>query len=145
MPKGFSRMVTETVGDERFLAESGFLRAIRPELVVALVTFLASNACTFTHRNYSAAAGSYARVFVGSFQAVQHLCVDMYESVELARSGVVHALWAADDADPGDWPPWATPPSRSWVASDTPGNTTPTSTSSAYWAGARFSVGPTDI
>jgi NAD(P)-dependent dehydrogenase (short-subunit alcohol dehydrogenase family) len=65
MPTGFSRMVTETVGDEKFLTESGFMRAIRPELVVPLVTFLASSACTFTHRNYSAAAGRYARVFVG--------------------------------------------------------------------------------
>jgi alkylation response protein AidB-like acyl-CoA dehydrogenase len=36
----------------------------------------------------------------GSFQAVQHLCVDMYETVELARSGVIHALWAADTANP---------------------------------------------
>jgi NAD(P)-dependent dehydrogenase (short-subunit alcohol dehydrogenase family) len=65
MPTGFSRMVTETVGDEKFLAESGFMQAIRPELVVPLVTFLASRSCTFTHRNYSAAAGRYARVFVG--------------------------------------------------------------------------------
>jgi hypothetical protein len=32
---------------------------------VPLVTFLASSACTVTHRNYSAAAGRYARVFVG--------------------------------------------------------------------------------
>jgi alkylation response protein AidB-like acyl-CoA dehydrogenase len=36
---------------------------------------------------------------IGSFQAVQHLCVDMYETVELGRSGVIHALWAADAAD----------------------------------------------
>lgn len=36
---------------------------------------------------------------IGSFQAVQHLCVDMFETVELARSGVIHALWAADAAD----------------------------------------------
>ncbi len=35
---------------------------------------------------------------IGSFQAVQHLCVDMYETVEPARSGVIHALWAADNA-----------------------------------------------
>lgn len=65
LPTGFSRMVTETVGDEKFLAESGFMRAIRPELVVPLVTFLASRHCSVTHRNYSACAGRYARVFVG--------------------------------------------------------------------------------
>jgi NAD(P)-dependent dehydrogenase (short-subunit alcohol dehydrogenase family) len=65
LPTGFSRMVTETVGDEKFLRESEFMRAIRAELVVPLVSLLASSACEFTHRNYSACAGRYARVFVG--------------------------------------------------------------------------------
>jgi hypothetical protein len=37
---------------------------------------------------------------IGAFQAVQHLCVDMYETVELARGGVLHAAWAADTGDP---------------------------------------------
>lgn len=36
---------------------------------------------------------------IGSFQAVAHMCADMHETVELARSGVQYALWAADFAD----------------------------------------------
>jgi alkylation response protein AidB-like acyl-CoA dehydrogenase len=53
-------------------------------------------------RAVMALAVEYAKVrtqfgqVIGSFQAVQHLCVDMFETVELARSGVIHALWAAD-------------------------------------------------
>ena len=68
LPTGFSRMVTETVGDEKFLSASGFMRAIRAELVVPLVVFLASGDCNFTHRNYSACAGRYARAFMGLTQ-----------------------------------------------------------------------------
>ena len=37
---------------------------------------------------------------IGSFQSVAHLCVDMLETTELARSGVLYALWAADAAAP---------------------------------------------
>jgi NAD(P)-dependent dehydrogenase (short-subunit alcohol dehydrogenase family) len=65
LPFGFSRMVTETVGDPKALEETGFLKVIAPELVVPMVVFLASSACEFSHQNYSACAGRFARVFVG--------------------------------------------------------------------------------
>jgi NAD(P)-dependent dehydrogenase (short-subunit alcohol dehydrogenase family) len=67
LPFGYSRMVTSTLGEEaEVLREaSGFVRAIEPELVVPMVVFLASRSCEFTHRNYSACAGRFARVFVG--------------------------------------------------------------------------------
>jgi NAD(P)-dependent dehydrogenase (short-subunit alcohol dehydrogenase family) len=65
LPFGFSRMVTETIGDPKALEETGFLKIIQPELVVPIVAFLASRACEFTHQNYSACAGRFARVFVG--------------------------------------------------------------------------------
>jgi NAD(P)-dependent dehydrogenase (short-subunit alcohol dehydrogenase family) len=65
LPFGFSRMVTETVGDPEVLKQIGFLDVIKPELVVPIVVFLASRACEFSHQNYSACAGRFARVFVG--------------------------------------------------------------------------------
>lgn len=66
LPFGYSRMVTETVGDREQLGDDvPFLRAIEPELVVPMVCFLASRACTFTHQNFSACAGRFSRVFVG--------------------------------------------------------------------------------
>ena len=58
-------MVSETVDDPEYLRTSQFLNAIQPELVVPLVVFLASRACDFSHHNYSACAGRFARVFVG--------------------------------------------------------------------------------
>jgi len=65
LPFGYSRMVTETVGDPKALEDIGFLQVIKPELVVPMVIFLASRACEFSHQNYSACAGRFARVFVG--------------------------------------------------------------------------------
>lgn len=65
LPFGFSRMVSETVGDSVALEASGFTAAIAPELVVPIVTYLASAACTVTHHYYSACAGRFARVFIG--------------------------------------------------------------------------------
>jgi NAD(P)-dependent dehydrogenase (short-subunit alcohol dehydrogenase family) len=65
LPFGFSRMVSETIGEVVDPAADPFLAAIDPELVVPLVTFLASGSCELTHHNYSAVAGRYARVFIG--------------------------------------------------------------------------------
>jgi NAD(P)-dependent dehydrogenase (short-subunit alcohol dehydrogenase family) len=66
LPFGYSRMVTDTVADrEQSREEMAFLDAIKPELVAPLVVFLASRACDFGHRCYSACAGRFARVFVG--------------------------------------------------------------------------------
>lgn len=39
---------------------------------------------------------------IGSFQAVQHLLVDMLQDLELARAVIYYALWAADAADPSE-------------------------------------------
>lgn len=66
LPFGYSRMVSETVGDrDRIETEPGFLHAIEPELVIPIVVYLASRACQLTHHNFSACAGRFARVFVG--------------------------------------------------------------------------------
>jgi NAD(P)-dependent dehydrogenase (short-subunit alcohol dehydrogenase family) len=66
LPFGYSRMVTETVGDAEHLpGVANFLRAIEPDLVVPIVVFLASPACDVTHQVFSACAGRFARVFVG--------------------------------------------------------------------------------
>jgi hypothetical protein len=65
LPTGFSRLGTEPVDDIKALEESGFLDMISPELVTPMVVYLASRACEFSHRNYSAIGGRYARVFVG--------------------------------------------------------------------------------
>jgi NAD(P)-dependent dehydrogenase (short-subunit alcohol dehydrogenase family) len=65
LPFGLSRMVTETIGDPKALEASGFFKAIQPELVVPIVIYLASRACDFSHQNYSACGGRFARVFIG--------------------------------------------------------------------------------
>jgi hypothetical protein len=59
-------MLTSTVGDrELFAEEEAFFKAIRPELVVPMVTFLASRSCELTHQSFSALGGRFARVFTG--------------------------------------------------------------------------------
>jgi NAD(P)-dependent dehydrogenase (short-subunit alcohol dehydrogenase family) len=66
LPFGYTRMAGQTVADHApDTADAPFLRIIEPGLVVPIVVYLASRACSLTHHNYSAAAGRYARVFIG--------------------------------------------------------------------------------
>lgn len=65
LPLGFSRMVTETLGDAAALEETGFPNMVDPALVVPIVTYLAGRDCEVSHQNYSAGTGHFARVFVG--------------------------------------------------------------------------------
>jgi acyl-CoA dehydrogenase len=37
---------------------------------------------------------------IGSFQAIQHMCAEMLQQVELGRAGLHYALWALDAAEP---------------------------------------------
>jgi alkylation response protein AidB-like acyl-CoA dehydrogenase len=39
---------------------------------------------------------------IGAFQAIQHLCSDMLQQLELARAGLHYALWAQDAELPGE-------------------------------------------
>lgn len=65
LPFGLSRMVTETLDDPEVAETNEFFTAIRPELVVAIVTYLASRSCGVSQQNFSAGGGRFARVFVG--------------------------------------------------------------------------------
>jgi NAD(P)-dependent dehydrogenase (short-subunit alcohol dehydrogenase family) len=66
LPVGFSRMVTDQeTGGPVPPGRQAFYDAIRPELITPLVVYLASRACTLTHRAIAANAGRYSRVFAG--------------------------------------------------------------------------------
>jgi NAD(P)-dependent dehydrogenase (short-subunit alcohol dehydrogenase family) len=66
LPIGYSRMVTESIGDRKISEiEEQFFKRIDPARVVPLVVFYASRACEVTHHNVSAAAGRYGRAFMG--------------------------------------------------------------------------------
>lgn len=81
-------------------ASSAALESLRDDMIVAWAADALGAARQVLHMTVD-----YAKVRrqfgapIGSFQAVAHLCADMYETVELARSGIQYAVWAADCAD----------------------------------------------
>jgi NAD(P)-dependent dehydrogenase (short-subunit alcohol dehydrogenase family) len=69
LPVGYSRMVTESIGERKLSdIERKFFEMIEPERVVPIVVYFASKDCDVSHHNVSAAAGRYARAFMGLTQ-----------------------------------------------------------------------------
>ncbi|MHB8669456.1 MAG: acyl-CoA dehydrogenase family protein [Acidimicrobiales bacterium] len=56
---------------------------------------------------------------IGSFQAVQHRCTEMLQSLELGRAGAWWALWAADAATP-ELAHQAAVMAKAWAAAEFP-------------------------
>ncbi|AYE97336.1 acyl-CoA dehydrogenase [Mycobacterium paragordonae] len=75
------------------------LQAVTDDLLIAAAADAlgAASAVMHTAIEYAKTRTQFGAP-IGSFQAIQHLCVDMFETVELARSGVIHALWAAENS-----------------------------------------------
>ncbi len=98
--KQFRLALDDAAGHRLAAASSDTVAAVVDDVLIATAADALGAA-----RAVLSLAVEYAKVrkqfgqAIGSFQAIQHLCVDMYETVELARSGVIHALWAADAAD----------------------------------------------
>ncbi|MEU4312089.1 acyl-CoA dehydrogenase family protein [Nocardia sp. NPDC024068] len=93
----------ELAGAPGALLATGALRdleSVRDDVLAARATDAvgAARAVTGLVVEYAKSRQQFGRP-IGSFQAVQHLCVDMFEIVELAYGGALYALWAADSAD----------------------------------------------
>lgn len=100
--KPFRATLSQVPAERLASAPAEVVQALIDDVIVAHAADALGAACAVMHL-----AVEYAKVRkqfgqpIGSFQAIQHLCADMYETVELARGGVIHALWAADMADSG--------------------------------------------
>jgi alkylation response protein AidB-like acyl-CoA dehydrogenase len=76
------------------------LRPVIDDLLLALGSDAlgAATRCLELAVDYAKVREQFGRP-IGSFQAVQHMCVEIYRAVEMARGSVMFALCAADSAD----------------------------------------------
>jgi acyl-CoA dehydrogenase len=97
--KKFRLRLDDTPAQRLAIASPDVLEALSDDVVIAWAADALGAARAVLHLvvEYAKVRRQFGQP-IGAFQAVQHLCVDMYETVELARSGVIHALWAADAA-----------------------------------------------
>jgi len=68
LPIGQTRMMTDSIAEQEEQLDAlrrAFFDTCPPERVAPIVTYLASRDCSVTRQLFSAAAGRYARVFVG--------------------------------------------------------------------------------
>jgi acyl-CoA dehydrogenase len=94
------RVELDGAGAQRLAAFSAEdIQAITDDLLIATAADALGAARAIMHLSieYAKTRTQFGQP-IGSFQAIQHLCVDMFETVELARSGVIHALCAADNS-----------------------------------------------
>jgi len=84
------------------LADRGVLPEILQRASVALAAEQVGGAerCLDLSVEYAKVRHQFGRP-IGSFQAIQHTCAEMFLLVESARSAAYYAAWAADH-DPGD-------------------------------------------
>jgi alkylation response protein AidB-like acyl-CoA dehydrogenase len=87
-------------GGERLDVETAALRASGAVLTAALQVGLASR-LTELAVEYAKQREQFGKV-IGSFQAVKHICADMYVRTELARAAVHAAALTIDDPTIGD-------------------------------------------
>ncbi|MDE2303621.1 MAG: SDR family NAD(P)-dependent oxidoreductase [Sphingomonadales bacterium] len=66
LPWATTRMMTEGLADSPEILEMPLVKLMKPHLVPPLVTWLASRDCAVSHENFSAGAGGYSRIFVGT-------------------------------------------------------------------------------
>jgi alkylation response protein AidB-like acyl-CoA dehydrogenase len=93
-----SAVPSESAG--QVAAETSRLRAEGAVLTAALQVGLASR-MTELAVDYAKQREQFGKV-IGSFQAVKHLCADMFVRAELARAAVHSAAVTLDDAEVGD-------------------------------------------